>query len=53
MIKFSAIMPVYNAEKSINNSIESILNQSYENWELILVDDGSTDNSYNICNLYI
>ena len=47
-MKISIIVPVYNAEKFINNLIESVLCQKYINYELILVDDGSTDNSYNI-----
>ncbi|WP_404943734.1 glycosyltransferase family A protein, partial [Rhizobium ruizarguesonis] len=35
-------MPVYNSEKTIRNSIDSILKQTYKNWILIIVDDGST-----------
>lgn len=46
----SVIMSVYNDEKNIQNSIESILNQTYKNIELLLVDDGSTDNTYKIIN---
>lgn len=46
---FSVICPVYNAEKTLLNSLMSILKQSFSNWELILVNDGSTDNSMNIC----
>ena len=42
-------MPVYNSEEYINESITSILNQTYENFELIIIDDGSTDNSKEIC----
>lgn len=48
----SVIMPVYNTEKYIGKSIESILNQTYENFELIIVDDSSTDNSYEIAKKY-
>lgn len=48
----SIIIPVYNAKKFLNKSIESVINQSYKNIELILVNDGSTDNSEKICNKY-
>lgn len=46
----SIIIPVYNSEKSIRRTIESVLNQSCKEFELILIDDGSTDSSYAICN---
>ncbi len=36
----SVIMPAYNAEKYILSSIESVINQSFKNWELIIIDDG-------------
>lgn len=49
-IMFSIIIPVYNAENYLKESIESILKQSYKNFELILVNDGSKDNSGFICN---
>lgn len=39
----SIIMPVYNSEKYISEAIESVCNQSYKNWELLIVNDGSTD----------
>lgn len=51
-IKVSVIVPIYNAEKYLNRCIRSILKQSYSCIEIILVDDGSTDNSLNICNKY-
>lgn len=51
--KFSIIVPVYNSENYIKDCIESILNQDYENIELILINDGSHDNSLAICNNYI
>ena len=46
----SVIVPIYNAEKYIEKCVCSILKQKYTNFELILVDDGSTDNSLSICN---
>ena len=48
----SIIVPVYNAQAYLGKCIESILNQSYPYIELILIDDGSTDNSLDICNKY-
>ena len=44
----SIIMPSYNSEKYISDSIESILSQTYSNWELLITDDCSTDNTINI-----
>ena len=46
------IVPVYNAEKTISRCIESILQQEYTNFELLLMDDGSKDDSGNICDSY-
>lgn len=50
--KVDIIIPVYNKEKYIRNCIDSILNQTHKNFNLILVDDGSTDNSGEICKKY-
>ena len=49
----SIIVPVYNVEQYIRRCIDSILNQSYKNIELIIVDDGSTDSSPQIIKEYI
>ena len=43
--KITVIIPIYNGEKYVEQAINSVISQSYENWELILIDDGSTDNS--------
>ena len=48
----SIIMPAYNSEKYISEAVESISNQSYKNWELLIVDDGSTDNTPEIIDAY-
>lgn len=48
----SVIVPVYNVEKYLSKCVESIINQTYKNLEIILVDDGSTDNSLQICEKY-
>lgn len=48
----SVIVPVYNVEKYLDRCVQSIINQSFSNIEIILVDDGSTDNSGTICDNY-
>lgn len=48
----SVIVPVYNAEKYLDRCVESIVNQSYENIEIILIDDGSPDSSGKICDIW-
>lgn len=45
----SVIVPVFNAEKTLTSCVQSVLDQTYQNWELILIDDGSTDRSGQIC----
>lgn len=50
--KLSVIVPIYNAEVFLNRCINSILQQIYQNLEIILVNDGSTDNSLKICQMY-
>ena len=52
MAIISIIVPVYNAEKTIRQCVDSILNQEYKYLELILVDDGSKDGSPAICDEY-
>ena len=47
----SVIVPVYNVQKYVRKSVESILQQTYKNLEIILVDDGSTDESGKICDM--
>lgn len=50
--KISVIMGIYNCSKTLSEAIDSILNQTYSNWELIMCDDCSTDNTYEIANKY-
>lgn len=52
IVKVSVIVPVYNSRKYLKECIESIINQDLEEIELILVNDGSTDNSLDICQKY-
>ena len=52
-MKFSIVVPVYNVEKYVEKCLESINNQTYQNFEVIIVNDGSTDNSERIIKSFI
>ena len=52
-MKFSIVVPVYNVERYIRKCLESILKQSYDNFEVIIVNDGSIDESYKIIDEYV
>lgn len=52
MVKYSVIVPIYNAEKTLRRCIDSLLDQKYDDMELILVNDGSLDGSLEICSVY-
>ena len=52
MIKVSVIVPVYNGEKYLEQCLDSICNQTLQEIEIICVDDGSTDSSWDILNRY-
>lgn len=51
-ILFSIVIPIYNVEQYLDRCIQSVLSQNYSNYEIILVNDGSTDTSLAICNRY-
>lgn len=51
--RFSIIVPLYNKAPYVRKALESIFSQTYKDWELIIVDDGSTDDSLNVVNEYI
>ena len=51
-MKFSVLIPVYNTEKHLEECLQSVLDQTYQDFEIILVDDGSTDNSGVICDKF-
>lgn len=52
-IRISVVMPIYNCAQYLDDSIGSVLQQDYDNYELLLIDDGSTDNSWEICKSYM
>jgi glycosyltransferase involved in cell wall biosynthesis len=45
-------MPVFNCERTLSTAIQSILNQTYSNWELIIIDDGSRDKTLEVANSF-
>ena len=51
-VKISVIVPVYNTEEYLPRCLDSIIGQTFDNIEVIVVDDGSTDNSYSVCREY-
>ena len=53
MVKVSIGVPVYNVEVYLRECLDSIMNQTFKDFEVIMVDDGSTDNSFNICQEYV
>lgn len=52
MIKISIVIPVYNSEKYIGRCLDSILSSTFKDYEILIMNDGSTDNSLNICKSY-
>ena len=52
-MKISIIMPTYNDKDSIVETFDSVINQTYTNWELIIIDDGSTENTEEVIKNYI
>lgn len=51
-VAISVIMPVYNSDRYVRSAIESVITQDFDSFELILVDDGSTDSSGAVCDEY-
>ena len=52
MPKISVVVPAYNAEKTLNSTMSDLLAQTYRDYEIVLVDDGSTDSTPDICDSY-
>ena len=53
MSKITIIVPIYNCKNKIKKCIDSLLKQSFKDYEVLLINDGSTDNTYNIINKYL
>ena len=53
MVKVNIGVPVYNVEAYLRECLDSIMNQTFKDFEVIMVDDGSTDNLFNICQEYV
>ena len=52
MVKVSIIMPVYNSQNYLRRAVDSIMEQAFEDFELIMINDGSSDKSGDICDAY-
>lgn len=52
MVKVSFIIPVHNSEKTLDKCVQSVLSQNFQDFEVILIDDGSEDTSLEICQKY-
>lgn len=52
-VRFSIILPTYNSEKNLDGCLNSLISQSYKNYEVIIIDDGSTDSTKDICQRYL
>lgn len=51
-MKFSILVPIYNVEKYLEQCLNSLIGQTFRNFEIVLIDDGSKDNSGKICGAY-
>ena len=51
-MKFSILVPIYNVEKYLEQCLDSLIGQTFRDFEIVLIDDGSKDNSGKICDAY-